>query len=52
MFRTVCAANLVIAPGGPEALTFGRLWYTKPDNAIGYAMHSSRSQDRAGAALG
>jgi hypothetical protein len=24
---------------------FGRLWYDKPDNAIGYAMHSSRSHD-------
>jgi hypothetical protein len=22
---------------------FGRLWYDTPDNAIGYAMHSSRS---------
>jgi hypothetical protein len=22
----------------------GRLWYDKPDNAIGYAMHSSRSR--------
>jgi hypothetical protein len=24
-------------------LPFGRLWYDAPDNAIGYAMHSSRS---------
>jgi hypothetical protein len=24
-------------------LPFGRLWYDTPDNAIGYAMHSSRS---------
>jgi hypothetical protein len=24
---------------------FGRLWYDTPDNAIGYAMHSSRSHD-------
>ena len=28
-----------------DALPFGRLWYDTPDNAIGYAMHSSRSQD-------
>jgi len=28
-----------------EALPFGRLWYTKPDDAIGYAMHSSHSYD-------
>ena len=27
-----------------DALPFGRLWYDK-DNAIGYAMHSSRSHD-------
>jgi len=26
-----------------DALPFGRLWYGEPDNAIGYAMHSSRS---------
>jgi hypothetical protein len=26
-----------------DALPFGLLWYTKPDDAIGYAMHSSRS---------
>jgi hypothetical protein len=26
-------------------LPFGRLWYDMPDNAIGYAMHSSRSHD-------
>jgi hypothetical protein len=26
-----------------DALPFGRLWYDTPDNAIGYAMHSSRS---------
>ena len=24
-------------------LPFNRLWYDTPDNAIGYAMHSSRS---------
>jgi hypothetical protein len=28
-----------------DVLPFGRLWYTKPDDAIGYAMHSSRSHD-------
>jgi len=28
-----------------DALPFGRLWYDTPHNAIGYAMHSSRSHD-------
>src|SRR5215831_655435 len=28
-----------------DALPFGRLWYDAPDNAVGYAMHSSRSHD-------
>jgi hypothetical protein len=28
-----------------DALPFGRLWYDRSDNAIGYAMHSSRSHD-------
>src|SRR6187397_2062887 len=28
-----------------DALPFGRLWYDTPDNAVGYAMHSSRSHD-------
>ena len=28
-----------------DALPFGRLWYDTSDNAIGYAMHSSRSHD-------
>ena len=28
-----------------DALPFGRLWYDTPDNAIGYAMHRSRSHD-------
>jgi hypothetical protein len=28
-----------------DALPFGRLWYDTPDNAIGYAMHSSCSHD-------
>jgi hypothetical protein len=28
-----------------EVLPFGRLWYDTPDNAIGYAIHSSRSHD-------
>jgi hypothetical protein len=26
-----------------DVLPFGRLWYDTPDNAIGYAMHLSRS---------
>jgi hypothetical protein len=33
-----------------EALPFGRLWYGEPNaisNAIGYAIHSSRSHDAA-----
>jgi len=28
-----------------DVLPFGRLCYDKPANAIGYAMHSSRSHD-------
>jgi hypothetical protein len=28
-----------------DVLPFGRLWFDTPDNAIGYAMHSSRSHD-------
>ena len=28
-----------------DALPFGWLWYDTPDNAIGYAMHYSRSHD-------
>jgi len=28
-----------------DVLPFGRLWYDTPDNAIGYAMHYSRSYD-------
>jgi hypothetical protein len=28
-----------------DTLPFGRLWYDTSDNAIGYAMHSSRSHD-------
>jgi hypothetical protein len=28
-----------------DVLPFGRLWYDKPDHAIGYAEHFSRSQD-------
>jgi hypothetical protein len=28
-----------------DALPFGRLWYDTPDNAIGYAMHYSRSHN-------
>jgi hypothetical protein len=33
-----CGADLI-----SDALPFARLWYGTPDNAIGYAMHSSRS---------
>ena len=28
-----------------DVVPFGRPWYDTPDNAIGYAMHSSRSHD-------
>jgi len=28
-----------------DVLPFSRLWYDTPDNAIGYAMYSSRSYD-------
>jgi hypothetical protein len=28
-----------------DVLPFNRLWYDTPDNAIGYAMHRSRSHD-------
>ena len=28
-----------------DVLPFGRLWYDKPDHAIGYAMQYSRSHD-------
>jgi hypothetical protein len=28
-----------------DALPFGRLWYTKPDDAIGYAKFRTRSHD-------
>jgi hypothetical protein len=28
-----------------DALPFGSLWYTKPDDAIGYAKFRSRSHD-------
>jgi len=28
-----------------DVLPFGRLWYDRPDNMIGYVMHSSRSHD-------
>jgi hypothetical protein len=28
-----------------DALPFGRLWYTKPDDAIEYAKHCSRSHN-------
>jgi hypothetical protein len=35
-----CSVELI-----SDALPFGRLWYGTPDNAIGYAIHSSRSHD-------
>ena len=35
-----CGVDLI-----SNALPFGRLWYETPANAIGYAMHSSRSLD-------
>ena len=28
-----------------DVLPFSRLWYDTPDHAIGYAMHSRRSND-------
>src|SRR5262249_3954471 len=28
-----------------DVLPFGRLWYSKPDDAVGYATHYSRSAD-------
>jgi len=28
-----------------DVLSFGRLWYDTPNNAIGYTMHFSRSAD-------
>ncbi len=28
-----------------DALSFGRLWYTKPDHAVDYAKFFSRSHD-------
>jgi len=28
-----------------DVLPFNRLWYDTPDNAIGYAVHRSRSND-------
>jgi hypothetical protein len=31
--------------GTARTRPFGRLWNDTPDNAIGYAMHSSRSHD-------
>jgi hypothetical protein len=35
-----CGVDLI-----SDALSFDRLWYDTPDNAVGYAMHSSRSHD-------
>ena len=28
-----------------DVLPFGRLWYDTPDNAVGYAVHCSRSHE-------
>jgi hypothetical protein len=46
-YRTSC--DLTSRNGGfdliSDALPFGRLWQDTPDNAIGYAMHCSRSHD-------
>jgi hypothetical protein len=39
------AAINAVSISFPNGLPFGRLWYDTPDNAIGYAMHNSRSQD-------
>ena len=35
-----CGVNLI-----SDVLPFRRLWYSKPDDAVGYAMHYSRSAD-------
>ena len=35
-----CGVDLI-----SDVLPFGRLWYDTRGNAIGYAMHSSRSHD-------
>ena len=35
-----CGVDLI-----SDTLPFRWLWYDTPDNAIGYAMHSSRSHD-------
>ena len=44
-----CSARIPVVNCGvdliSDALPFGRLWYDTPDNAIGYAMHFSRSHD-------
>ena len=49
LLLTDCAALTQANGGGvdpiSDALPFGRLWYDTPENAIGYAMHSSRSHD-------
>ena len=37
----IIAASILIS----DALAFGRLWYTKPDDAVGYATHRSRPHD-------
>jgi hypothetical protein len=38
--KAKCGVDLIF-----DGLPFGRLWYNTPDNAIGYAMHGSRSRD-------
>ena len=47
MQRTVCEVRPRKDKRGvdliSDVLPFGRLWYTKPDDAIDYAMHFSRS---------
>jgi len=49
LLLTDCAALTQANGGGvdliSDVLPFGRLWYDTPDNAIGYAMHNSRSHD-------
>jgi hypothetical protein len=37
----IIAASILIS----DVLPLGRLWYAKRDDALGYAMHNSRSAD-------
>ena len=39
------ARGLVLPDLISDVLPFGRLWYTKPDDAVGYAKFRSRSCD-------